>query len=360
MITLITGIPGTGKTALAVKMMTEIKDRPIFSMGIRELQVPHQPVPPVSEWTELRPVPEDPSLLQPWFTFPPNSIIFIDEAQNVYRPRASSSKVPDHVAANETHRHTGVDFVILTQAPGLIDANVRKFIKRHIHIRETALGRYKYEWKEIGDPESKTSRDIARRDRYKPPKEVFGLYKSAEVHTKVKVKTPWYVYVFFASLLMLGIVGYRIYYRIQEANGPQKLKELTTSPQTAQGSIASAAIKTPEQYVQQFAPREPGFMHTAPAYDELTKAQTVPEPVGCYESAKTGCKCLTQQGTTYETSEQICRNWLANGTPFEPWKKQGDKATPAPIQDASMPPGGEDFPRRKPHFVDAETLHTGT
>ena len=72
-ITVITGVPGTGKTASAVEMMTQLDGkRPIFSMGIRDLKVPHQMVPPVAEWTELRPLPEDPSISMPFFTFPPD------------------------------------------------------------------------------------------------------------------------------------------------------------------------------------------------------------------------------------------------------------------------------------------------
>jgi zona occludens toxin len=194
MITLITGEPGNGKTALVVKMLTEVNDRPVFVMGIRDLQIPHEPVPPISEWTEHRPVPEDPSLTEAWFTFPPNALIVIDEAQKVYRPRASGSKVPDIVAAFETHRHTGVDFWLITQAPGLIDSNIRKLIAKHIHIRANFMGRRRYEWVGVGDPESKQSREIARSENYAPPKEVFGLYKSAEAHTKVRHKIPFYVY----------------------------------------------------------------------------------------------------------------------------------------------------------------------
>src|SRR4030067_873930 len=98
MITFISGVPGTGKTALAVSMILESKGRPFFV---------------------------------------------------------------DYVAALETHRHGGFDIWLISQHAGLIDANVRKLIGRHIHLREGLLGRYLYEWAELGAPENRASRELA-------------------------------------------------------------------------------------------------------------------------------------------------------------------------------------------------------
>lgn len=326
MLTLITGSPGNGKTALAVKMASEVKNRPIFVMGIPDLKIPHQPVPPVGEWTSLQPSEEDANILKPVFTFPPNSIIIIDEAQNVYRPRAAGSKVPDIVAAFETHRHAGIDFWLITQHPSLLDSNVRRLLARHIHIRATAFGRYRHEWPECGDPDNRASRELSRTDRYKPPKGVFGLYKSAETHTKVKVRMPWYVYLFAVAFIGFIALGWRIYSRISEANVDAKPLTKLDQPQQGQaGQIAQPLTK--EQYIQQFTPREFGRMETAPAYDKLVEPKTVPVAVACYESERTGCKCITQQGTKYETTQELCRDWLHGGIAFQPWREDGKATT---------------------------------
>ena len=109
MITLLTGVPGSGKTSKIVYELQKETTRPIFVMGIPDLLLPHIPAPPVADWTVLEPAPEDPSIKRPSFTFPQNAIVVIDEAQNVYRPRPSGSKVPDIVAAFETHRHKGIE-----------------------------------------------------------------------------------------------------------------------------------------------------------------------------------------------------------------------------------------------------------
>lgn len=346
-LTLITGNTGSGKTALAVKMMSETKDRPIFVMGIPDLQLDHFKCPPVEQWTELRPDPDDPNLLLPYFTFPANSIIVIDEAQRIYRPRQVGSKVPDYVAAFETRRHTGVDFVLLTQAPGFIDAHARKLVKRHIHIHETAVGRYKLEWTGLGDPTEASSRDLAQREKYSPPKEVFGLYKSADVHTKEVKKRSWLVYAFVPLVCALVAGGFYVKGRVE--TGFQK-EAATAAKPTAQhaptvtGSVASKSPATASDYIALYEPRIKGLPHTAVAYDQITQPVEAPEPVGCIDSPRTGCKCYTQQGTPYQTTPELCQQIMSSGL-FMPWKKS---APPAPAASDSAQPERRPPPLSEP------------
>lgn len=215
MITIITGIPGMGKSALIVSMMLKEQqkgweggERPFFVMGIPDLALDHAKCPPVIDWTEKRPDPDDPTLLLDYFTFPPNSIVVIDEAQRVFRNRAAASKVPSHVAAFETHRHTGVDFWLLTQKPHLLDPNIRELCGRHIHIKPTLLGRYLYEWPEFADPKSRSDRDLAAKRKFSPPKTAFKQYKSAELHTK----QPFRMHnIYLIAPFALGLFGYFMY-----------------------------------------------------------------------------------------------------------------------------------------------------
>lgn len=335
MITLMTGNTGSGKTAHIIDELRKIKDRPIFSMGIPELKLEHYPVPPVSEWVEMRPAVEDPTQLLPYFTFPVNSIVVIDEAQRVYRPRPTGSKVPDIVAAFETHRHTGVDFWLITQDQTFIDANARKLVKRHWHIHETYFGNYLLEWVGLGDPGLKSSRELARRDKYKPNPQVFDLYKSAEAHTKVKRKLPWFVYLFVAAIISLLAVSYFVWTRISAANKAPEAQAVQTAPQKAgeapPSRESSGRIQTPQEYLAQYTERIDGLPHTAPAYDEITKPKVAPEPVGCvaYEDK---CRCITQQGTTYPTTHQLCLQMVKQGPFFMPWKEP--KEVERPIETA--------------------------
>ena len=335
MITLITGAPGSGKTALAVEYLMGVKDRPIFTMGIVDLKVPHEAVPPVVEWTEMRASPEDPNLKKACFTFPPRSLVVIDEAQTVFRPRAMGSKVPPEVAAFETHRHEGIDFILLTQQPGLVDANIRKLVSKHQHVHSTFLGRTLYEWVGLGDPESPASRQIAAKSSYKPAKKTFTMYRSAEVHTKLKRKVPFFAW--GAVVLVVGIIwgGWYAYGRIQSRLHPDPDSVGSGSSAAGGGSLPSK-VKTKGEYFAERVPRVVGLYHTAPVYDSLTQPTDAPFPsvcmsVGEWRGRAGRCRCLDQQGNDYALPVQMCEHIVAHGI-FKDWgsaKRDTPKAEPS-------------------------------
>src|SRR5205809_7156589 len=100
MITLITGLPGNGKTLYALtwlKALAEKDGRTVFYSGITDCMIPG--------WVEHEP--------EKWPELPANSVILIDEVQRVMRPRMHGSAVPAHIAQLETHRHKGVDLVLI-------------------------------------------------------------------------------------------------------------------------------------------------------------------------------------------------------------------------------------------------------
>src|SRR4030065_2006623 len=212
MITLITGVPGTGKTSLVVSMLEQeiLAGRVVFT-NISGLKLPHYKLGNMTEWqkgTWLH-IDEDvrcsPSIAMEsasdennendrnWLprddvmfdeagnlrriAFDKNgqavgsveyeshkgALIVYEECQNNFRPRAAGSAVPDCVSALEVHRKQGLDFWMITQRPLQVDSNLRGLCGRHIALHDMALGRFKYEWPEVGDIESKMSRDNAAR-----------------------------------------------------------------------------------------------------------------------------------------------------------------------------------------------------
>ena len=358
-LTLVTGPTGGGKTCVVVSWLADIKDRPLYAMGIPDLKLEHHPVPPLAEWTELRPSPEDPLIKLPYFTFAPNAIVILDEAQRIYRPRRAGSDVPPYVAAFETRRHTGVDFVLITQHPGLIDSNLRKLVTRHIHIHDTFTGRYLLEWVGMGEPDSRASRTMATRSSFSPPKRAFDLYKSSELHTKIVRKRPWY---FWASLILIPfavVMSYYTYSRIKEKiSGTPPIPVSTSSSSLPRGASQPNPVQkntenkngkvtlTPAEYLANYQPRLEGLPHTAPAYDEVTQPVEPPEPVGCIDSKSTGCKCYTQQGTRYETTPQLCQQILAGGL-FMPWRRSDQPAyktgSVSPQAPSAPPESGASF-----------------
>lgn len=324
MITLITGIPGMGKTSLLVSMLLEYEKaavRPLFVWGIPDLKIDHNVAPPIAEWTHIILTPEDPTVSGAYFCFPPNAILVIDECQKVYRPRSSASKVPDHVSALETHRHTGLDIILLTQKPRLVDMNVRELVGRHIHIRSGLLGRFLYEWPHIADGESRTDRSDAVKRKFSPPKKSFESYKSAEVHTKQKFRFHQ-GFIFLA--LALGFLGYQGLKasEIFNKNVGTHLSASQAAPRSgAEGSATQlpliVAVDSRLPIIEAMQPVDVHDPLSAPIYAEVRPAVVAPEIKGCIASKKS-CSCYTQQNTPIWLPQEQCRSRAA-GHYYDPY-----------------------------------------
>jgi zona occludens toxin len=206
MITLITGTPGAGKTLYAVSKLlrdlvgttvdksnddgtvTKITRR--ILTNINGLLLDH----------ELINADAGGGLADWHLWAKPGDVIVYDEVQKPWPPRANGSKVPDYIQGLETHRHMGVDFILLTQNPMLIDRNVTALVGRHLHVRRFgAMGAaIVYEW----DHCSRSllfSKSIAKAP-WKYDKSVYKLYKSAELHTKPKTSIPTLAFVVVGAI----------------------------------------------------------------------------------------------------------------------------------------------------------------
>lgn len=310
MIILITGVPGSGKTLYTVSELLnkQFKDRPLYINGIPDLLIPHEPL---SD--------ED---LQHWFDgrVQTNGVICIDEVQRLWRPRSSTSAVPEHIAKLETHRHQGLDFVIITQHPQLIDANVRRLVGRHIHVRRAwgMKGAMIYEWDHCSTNTQAVKQ--AQTKLWKYDKKAYELYKSSELHTKAFGNVPMILkaglLLLFAAPLIWYYAGKTMYQRF--GGEAKKMEQVMGSP----GDVAvpgyggqfgqQARPMTTGEYVATFEPRVEGLQHTAPRYDELTKPTRVPLPVGCLKTAKR-CDCFTQDATPYKTTPELCQQFAEKG-----------------------------------------------
>lgn len=344
MLYLYTGVPGAGKTLYAVSNLVkrkDFKDRPIFVDGIKDLD--HDKI-------NYFDIPEGESI-QTWPKWaPPGAIIVVDECQRIFRPRPSGSKVPDYVAELETHRHRGLDFILITQHPRLIDVHLRGLIEHHTHLGKTNLGlRRKMEWTTGGakDPESRANIREALISVYRLDKSVYGLYKSAEVHTKIRTKKSKLLMLF---PLALCLIGYGIWSfsgfwgrfegeapstdKTTEANKTTESAPTTTQiPQeTATGRYETQTIQAerPKPHISEddYKPRIENRPETAPIYDGMNRSVTVmPWPSACVKSDK-ACNCYTDQGTKIkEIDKKTCISYIKDGLPFNPYKtKQPETA----------------------------------
>lgn len=327
MITLITGAPGAGKSAALVDLLSQLAPgRTVYAHGIPDLKVPHQTLPDPSKWHQ---------------DVPDGSIVVIDEVQTVWRPRGPGQGVPPDIQALETHRHRGLDFYIVTQAPRLLHTNVRALVGRHVHLRDVGfMGRYWYEWPECSENCTSAYKSAPLRKKYKLPTKAFGLYKSASVHVKPIRSFPFMFFVAVGALIATGFLGWLAYKNVaSKMEAPQKppVSSLgSNSPPSADNVPSSAANpqgyqpeKSPSYDPTIFYPSNPRVPESAPAYDHLRVVVSMPSVAGGICGPQ-GCKCYTAQGNPLPMSSNDCREVMEANT-FNPWR--------APPQVPASPPG---------------------
>jgi zona occludens toxin len=328
MITLITGLPGNGKTLYALTWLKDraVKEnRQVYFHGIKDCQVPG--------WIEL----EDPKT---WHTLPPGAIIVIDEVQTVMRPRMHGTTVPEFVAKLETHRHQGFDLVLITQNPMLLDSNARRLVGQHFHVVRkfgTKMATV-HEWNGVKENCDKNREDSIRHD-FRYPVASFALYKSAELHTH-KRRIPFKVWVFLALPFILVALAWAGWSKVTNKpavdSAAARPGAMNLAAPGGVGSPAAAArpgqTMTTGDYLAAQVPRVAGLAYTAPAYDEITKPVEAPYPAACVEM-RGECKCYTQQGTRLDVGLQLCRSIVRDGF-FMAWKPPSTIAPvvqPAPV-----------------------------
>lgn len=324
MITLFTGSPGAGKTASLVDHLASLPgDRPIYSDGLNGLKLPHTVCDAANWHTEL----------------PDGAILVVDEVQRVWRPRGSGAKVPDSVAALETHRHRGIDVFITTQSPRLMDANVRGLVGRHVHIRDTGvLGRYWYEWPECND--AMVWKSCVNKKRISLPKKSFDLYKSASLHTVPVRGVPRALIYGLVALLMFFALAFGVYRILNKHSAPAPVvtpASTVLDPKNSPPvSVRPSADDPPPFDSTIFIPRLSNKPETAPAYDHLRVVVSMPVVSGgiCMGGR---CRCMTQQGTDTGLSSDECRTWLDH-KPFNPYVLAQSQSVPVPRSSPLPPP----------------------
>jgi zona occludens toxin len=335
---LTTGVPGAGKTLYTVaKALPELTAVPfeyrgatlprrLVVGGIPGLLLEHElmdvpvfdPETFKDEYSALKRDPGDDPLPVPcrgdnwWLWCLPGDIIVIDECQRLFRPMASGRKIPQFIAKLETHRHYGVDFVFITQHPQLLHTNVRNLIGRHQHVRRVSVGRSTivYEWDHCTHPDKVKTASV----KYWPhDKKAFGLYKSAEVHTKPVAAKPTALYVLVAALLGVGLLGWRFYStRLTvpgpgdpaATGGPGAVPPAASSPGSVGALPAPGAGKVAAQNALFIA-----FNPPPPAPSELPE---LPDHVaGCYLDGSR-CHCVTTRPASIADGyERFCRAVMA-------------------------------------------------
>lgn len=324
MITLLTGQPGDGKTLYAiaaVMALSEKSGRPVYYSGIADLKLP---------WIEMA----DP---EKWYECPPGAIIVIDEAQRIFRPRGNAAAVPRHVSELETHRHQGHDLYIITQQPLLCDANVRRLVGRHFHAKRRfgMQNSTVHEWSQVAERPDQVRKDSIRHE-FAFPKALYGVYKSAEVHTH-KVRIPMRFW--FLIILPVVAVGF-LYFAVQGLLGrfrppPVAAPVASLGVGLAQRAAVVGAVLTVADYVGAYEPRVPGLAHTAARYDGASQVANVPFPAACISMRKS-CRCYTDQATRLDVPLSVCLQIVERGY-FMEFAVRSEARASVRTQSAALP-----------------------
>ena len=343
-ITLITGKPRIGKTAFAVELLMFddfYKGRKIFS-NINGLLIDHHKPPEGHSWEDMH----------EWLKWKENigSVVIYDEVQYLFPTRSNGSKMPENVAFLNVHGHYGIDMILITQSPKLLDVNLREVVNKHIHIAANKMGGLtRLEWNEVALNPTSQSRN-ALSSSHKINQKVFEYYKSAEVHTAhSQVKSRWY-YVIIAMLFILpcilglvGFMGYKMYQGYKEKAGitaqAEEKKEDTgfknpLDPESQKEMMPQSGIQGQNLKPEDFVPTIAEKPESKPIYNGVRQVKTFERIAACIEGGKTGCTCYSDQATPLkEVTKEMCRKYARNGLPFNPYKEEQQK-TEQPVQSA--------------------------
>ncbi|WP_051146654.1 zonular occludens toxin domain-containing protein [Marinobacter daepoensis] len=311
MITLITGTPGASKTLNAIDLVLNdpaFQERAVYVYNITLLE-PGKAL----GWQTL-----DLEQAKAWYDLPHGSVIILDECQDLFPPEKFGSKVPEHIRQLNTHRHLGIDLVLITQHPKLIDTKVRRLVGQHFHFkRQFGLqSATRFTFQECADdPNDYFAQKAATKTRKRFNKKLYGLYKSAEVHTH-KRKIPWLVWGLLGMVLVTGTLFYTAITGFgsasQKPSEESPIQKAVTTFSPAPKRQAEGPI-TREQYLERWSPRVKGIPHSAPAYDDVYEVRDFPRPQCLLREKTRQCRCYTQQATPLDVPEDQCRQIVANG-----------------------------------------------
>ena len=339
MIYLITGTPGTGKTAFAVSSIInnreglfkyetedgETVDRPLYFCHIDGLDEKALKAHRLTE-EQIQSAPLNELV-------PQGSVVIVDEADYAYPTRAAAKEVPPYVKTLKELRHDGFTLILMTQHPSMLDSYLRNLVGKHWHLERKQVGTKLYEFYrcETNIASACAAKGVTS-DFYKPDKRAFKYYKSASVHIKFKKKLHP---VFYGMGLLLVCAPLFFYYSsgrfkryvgaeeqpaavaIAETSAPAQQQAAADNYPAAPPMAASVPIGAK---VEDYRPRIASLQETAPIYDSLRQVADFPRRVACVASADS-CNCYSQQATILPNiSTAECRA-IVKQRPFDPYRK---------------------------------------
>lgn len=315
------GKPGSSKTCHMLDFILHDKRfkteqgsvRPVYYRGIPEVTL---------DWHELS---DEETKVWPDH-LPDGAVLLVDEAQQIWPVRPPSKPVPVGLTALETHRHHGWDIIFISQDPGLLDTHARKLCNEQFHFSRPFGSPFVIRYHSGSgyvNPSSKSELSACVQSKMGLPKRVFGMYKSAEVHTH-KFKPPK---VFFLIPVLIVVVIAAVWMFKNNFLGSSDpppdaaVQQVPLSP----GQVMAGRGSAPVDWSKALVPAVRGLPYTAPFYSSSLKVKNIPVVHGCasFETDFSDCTCYTQQGTPVAgVSVSVCTAYIRHGGAFDPFTDQ--------------------------------------
>lgn len=361
-ITLITGVPGSGKTLKAVwdhlrkdvghvdvaqdEWGREVRIPSKIYTNINSLQIDHELIEGGGTWhkglgSKLETSGDgaklgftnpdgwryegNPEGLRNWHNWAkPGSKIYFDEFQKFWPPRPNGSPVPPDMQALDTHRHMGVDFVVITQNCRNVDRHLLGLVDRHLHVRRVANMPLAvvYEWDHASV--SLNYKNSISKSPWRYPKMAYKLYKSAELHTKQQRKLPALLWFILAGFAGAAYAFPTLKDRLSDRIG--KPKTQTETPGQVQPLQPQSYVKDGVKYtVETTTTQQAPSVAPEPMSSASQPVQMAPQLAGCVRMANR-CNCYDTMGVKFKAEPEIC---IENAAP-ETVPKADLAVTPSP------------------------------
>lgn len=300
MITLISGSLGTGKTALAVKLLTEHSYYPdnAVVIGVREWQGggAYFPLKSMQDAKANQKMIEEVGAL-------PGTVYLVDEAKKIWPSRIAGKDVPAFIDSHLAEsRSIAQDWIITCQAPTQIDVALRRLVGRHIHLEKTALGIKYSESGQIVD-DLKFGRDESR--KYSFPVESLKLYKSDDGVSDLQkkgLKLPKrLIFLLTLVVVLIGVIYYfgsqsTMFGSVVKKDDVKQQQNLFSDESLNNVSVTQTVPKqstiADTNYRLSEAPDIYYYLPKDPDFPEISKSPRIPQ--ACLENIAQGCVCYDQ------------------------------------------------------------------
>lgn len=292
MLTLITGVPGHGKSLRAVWHIKRAvgEGRKVYA-DIDDLGIPG-----------VEPAPKD------WRDTPEGSVVVYDEAQRVFGSsgRGGGRSEREDIQAFETHRHTGHDIYLITQHPNLVHAHVRRLVGRHEHlVRIFGRNHAHIYWRDrCWEVDKASERRTANAELWSFPKDLFGCYKSATIHVSTARIPKVLKYGAVALAVLAGVAVYGFFNSsLLFGDRPSTLLPASTGASPgADGAthVVSTVPSLPVPWIGQ----------------DWAASNTIAAPAGCIAS-DTRCRCYSGDGQPLQLTITECQRRIREPLPYQ-------------------------------------------